>query len=266
MLIVLGIIGLIAWAVWHSLFGEKIATLRLLKFALDNDFGFLAQVSHPPIGPIMFSVGHNQATTCVVTVGDELTFAKYQFITGSGKYQQVHNTIFARWKLPRAVPQLYLRAKGNWVYDDIGEYKVQKLQLEGDFDNYFTVYAPPNYQDDALDLLTPDVMQALQTYGAAYDFELLGNYLYVYAAAGTMDQADRLQKFLVGLSQIAAEFDVQVETYMDDHVAANVANTDAGQIAPTGNFARKRITAGAVISIILMVVYFTIMILGHGGY
>jgi hypothetical protein len=51
----------------------------------------------------------------------------------------------------------------------------QKLNLEGDFAQYFDFYTPAGLQVDALTVLAPDFMQILKTSSAAFDVEFYGN-------------------------------------------------------------------------------------------
>ncbi|MFT2706618.1 hypothetical protein [Clavibacter zhangzhiyongii] len=49
----------------------------------------------------------------------------------------------------------------------------QRLSLEGDFDRHFRLYAPGEYERDALYLLTPDVMAALVDDAAGFNVEVV---------------------------------------------------------------------------------------------
>lgn len=51
--------------------------------------------------------------------------------------------------------------------------------LEGDFNNYFDVYAVPGSNIETLTILTPDTMIALRDQGYSFDYELYGTKLYV---------------------------------------------------------------------------------------
>jgi len=58
----------------------------------------------------------------------------------------------------------------------------QKLLLEGDFTEYFTLYCPPGRERDALQIFTPDVMALLIDHGAAWDVEIIDDNLFVYSS------------------------------------------------------------------------------------
>lgn len=57
----------------------------------------------------------------------------------------------------------------------------QKLDLEGDFNSYFQLFVPKQYQQLALTILTPDTMQSLLESKGKYDIEIIGRYLRIIA-------------------------------------------------------------------------------------
>ena len=55
------------------------------------------------------------------------------------------------------------------------------LSLEGDFDKKFTVFIPENYQIEALEILTPDVMEMLESIYQKYSIEFNGSKLFIFS-------------------------------------------------------------------------------------
>lgn len=56
----------------------------------------------------------------------------------------------------------------------------QRMELEGDFAQYFTVYAPAGYEASALNILAPDIMLKLMQFGVKCDIEIIDDRLYFY--------------------------------------------------------------------------------------
>ncbi|HVS59028.1 MAG TPA: hypothetical protein VHD60_04845 [Candidatus Saccharimonadales bacterium] len=81
--------------------------------------------------------------------------------------------------MPAALPHIYLDGRVGENRKGPRHFmpKNQQLQLEGDFNKYFTVYAPRDFQVLALSILTPDVMQTLLDQGGGFDVELYDNHL-----------------------------------------------------------------------------------------
>ncbi len=65
----------------------------------------------------------------------------------------------------------------------------QRLPLEGDFDRWFRLYCPKEYETDALYVITPDVMALMIDEAAGFDIEIVDDWLFVIARA-PFDMAD----------------------------------------------------------------------------
>lgn len=98
-----------------------------------------------------------------------LEVGRYEYTVGSGKQRRMYTWYYAGMRLPRRVPHLVLDSKSN-DGTVMGKALIsnlpvvisssQRISLEGDFDRYFTLYAP-RYDVDVRYVLTPDVMAAL---------------------------------------------------------------------------------------------------------
>jgi hypothetical protein len=118
---------------------------------------------------VIFNTGNTRQFAGGITDPNQGWFlANYEYTTGSGK-NKTHVLLDSKknnFLMLRNLP-------GNFSSD-------QKLQLEGDFNNYFTVYAPTDYQRDVLYFLTPELMAGLIDKGSNYDFEVIDDNLFIY--------------------------------------------------------------------------------------
>ncbi len=266
------IIAIVSWPklgyqslIFPILFGFFVATAmvgiylsnrnqyKYLKFALDNGFRYQRRDKDIPVGPMMFSIGHSRIVSNSLSIGDDLKISSYQYKIGSGKNEKLVAIEFAKIKLPRKVPHLYLNGKQNYLSADVSNYKTERLKMEGDFDRYFAVYTPPDYQVDILQILTPDVMLALQYFGAKYDYETIGDELYIYTSKGTTLNVPKLQDFFKAISMVENEINKQVKTYSD----ARAGNVSSGLVDDSGaRFKQKRwsIAAGSIGLVIVITV------------
>ncbi|MGO3146223.1 MAG: hypothetical protein ACTIJ6_00945 [Leucobacter sp.] len=86
----------------------------------------------------------------------------------------------SEFKLPVALPHILLLRRGLRMptfSTTTSPKREQRLQLEGDFNTYFTVFCPTGYERDALYLLTPDVMGALIDGARTFDIEIVDDRL-----------------------------------------------------------------------------------------
>jgi len=191
------------------------------------------------------------------------SFSRRTSRTNNNINQQTRKFNFMQVKLPRAVPHLFINSKKNSINPNGLGYEIEKLKLEGNFSEYFELLIPPGYHIDALQILTPDVMHALVEYGKDYDFELIGNELYVYQGswmAGTpFDSEEKMRQFLMVVEHISEQFGQQVERYSDVR-AGNVAS---GLVAAEGaKFKRKStIVTSTIITFIIVAVILAVQLL-----
>jgi hypothetical protein len=86
--------------------------------------------------------------------------------------------------LDRPLPHIVLEARkrDTWFTGglplDYGD--EQKLSLEGDFNEHFTLYCPAGYETDALYIFAPDLMALLIDETGGKHVEIVGEWLFVY--------------------------------------------------------------------------------------
>jgi hypothetical protein len=135
-------------------------------------------------------------------------------------------------------------------------YRNQKLSLEGDFDKYFTLYAPKAYETDALYIFTPDLMALLIDQVAKFDVEIVDNWMLVYSRR-PWNLTDRAtQQRIAQIIRVVGRKTVnQTAMYSDD----TVGNPAFDIVAPGGRRLRQRasITAGIAIALYLLIRLFS---------
>jgi hypothetical protein len=126
------------------------------------------------------------------TSGRETRFGNCSYSVGvSGDTQTSISRGYLAVRLDAPLPHLVLDAKANnglLATRLPGQFaRDQVLQLEGDFDRYFTLYAPRQYERDALYVFTPDLMATLIDHGSDYDVEIVDDWV-VFATRGPIDR------------------------------------------------------------------------------
>lgn len=100
----------------------------------------------------------------------------YQFSTGYGKSRRTHYyTVFA-FKFNGSFPHIYLNNKSNHWSINAGE----SISLPAEFKNKFFLSAPKEYEMEALEIFTPDVLVKLLDYGFPYDVEFVNQEMFVF--------------------------------------------------------------------------------------
>lgn len=156
-------------------------------FASLNGWSYASLRLHLPtkFAPGINQIGYNRQFSDVIS-GNYSDFPfelyKYTYVTGSGKNRRVHTNLVLRTTLPKIFPQLVLDSRKNdgiisnlpLYYDDS-----QRIELEGDFNKTFDLYAPDGYQVPALDVFSPDFMAILIYFHSVFDLEIIGDQLYI---------------------------------------------------------------------------------------
>ncbi len=205
----------------------------LVKFAAANNLNYLFNSGRPIYPGIIFNgEGHSHKLTHAFGIPTSTTsveLGNFVYTTGSGKSATTHDYGYVRFKLPRRLPHMLLDATANnfMMFSNLRNSinKDQRLQLEGDFNKYFTLYVPKQYERDALYIFTPDVMEALVMHARNFDVEIVDDELYLYYERPfKFNDQKTWEKLLYIVSQISPEFDAQSDYYADERVGSRVAN------------------------------------------
>ena len=117
--------------------------------------------------------------------------------------------------------------------------------LEGDFNNYYTLYAPEDYGIDVRYIFTPDLMNILVNESDNIDIEILDSELYIYFGNSQLDTPAFWQRSFRLYSELRDKLVEKSGRYADDR-------TSDGSVAPQGTRLKQGIPA---IVIFIIVVY-----------
>jgi hypothetical protein len=155
--------------------------------------------------------------------------------------------------LDRKLPNMVLDSKANnglFGGTNLPAYfdKKQVLSLEGNFNEYFTLYCPQQYERDALYVFTPDLMALLIDNAAPFDVEIVDDWMFVYSQTAFPSTAPGLyQRLFQIVDTVGAKTLTQTDRYVDERVGDFSANF----VAPQGQRLKRGISVGAIIFIVL---------------
>jgi hypothetical protein len=203
-LLILIAVAVVVVAIVFWLRSRRIRQFRLASFAAANGMTYTPSLSEPALPGMIFSFGSGRVSTDLVRGSSPrfVEFANYRYTTGSGKDRQTHPWGYIAIHLDVPLPNIVLDAVGNnglFGSNLPARYaKHQRLSLEGDFDRYFALYCPEGYERDALYLFTPDIMARFMDSAAAFDVEIVDDWLFLYAQrqqVSTLDPATWARMF-----------------------------------------------------------------------
>jgi hypothetical protein len=188
-----------------------------------------------------------------------IDIANYRYTTGSGKNRTVHHWGYLAIRLDRRLPQMVLDARSNnglfggtnlpAVFS-----KNQVLKLEGDFDKYFTMYCPREYEQDALYVFTPDLMALLIDNADSFDVEIVDDWMFVYSSTSLkIDDPAVLRRMFTIVDTVGAKTLSQSRNYRDERaIPAGTPLADGfaasgNTIAAGGRRLHRGVSGGAIV-------------------
>jgi hypothetical protein len=256
-LVVIVIVGVTVWRRRASRGGWD-QWYRLTRFAEANGMSFTPAQGMPSYPGEIFGLGRDQAVLSHLTTtsGHFLDLGNYRYVTGSGRSSTTHNWGFMALSLDRAMPNIVLDSKANNTFFGSNLPAVldrkQVLHLEGDFDTYFTLYCPQEYEQDALYIFTPDLMALLIDEASPFDVELVDRWMFVYSSK-TFDMVDptTLKRLFTIADTVGAKTLNQTEHYADDRIGDRSIN----MVAPQGARLRRGVSVIGIIAIVAIAAF-----------
>lgn len=228
--------------------------MRMQTFAAANKLEYLYGPMTGETGTL-FNRGHSRTFTGGFRFPNagRLEIINYNYTEGSGKSSHTYSHGIIRCDVSRNLPNVLLDATSNNFmgrFSNLGHFsKDQQVELEGDFNKYFTVYCPAGYTTDTLYWLTPELMQLLKDRMANYDIEVIDNHVYAYAPhTFTFNESTIRETAQLG-EWLRAEFEQNTRRYTDERAAATAPNT----VAAPGRRLKQKFSW---IGVAIMLLYF----------
>jgi hypothetical protein len=243
------VIGLIVMLVRYLGVKRFERYVRLDRFAKANGLVFSPSDANPQYPGAIFNVGRaRSAYEHFRSASDRfLDFGNYRYTTGSGKNSTTHTWGFMALQLDRALPHMVLDSQANnFIGSNLPATfsKDQVLSLEGDFDRYFTLYCPKQYERDALYVFTPDLMALCIDNAAPFDIEIVDKWMFVYSASPFDMSTGHIYERLFGIvDTVGAKTLHQTDRYADERVANFTANV----VAPQGARLKRGVPVAAIV-------------------
>lgn len=132
----------------------------------------------------------------------------FYFTKGSGESKTTYYyTVFA-FKFNGSFPHVYLNNRYNSYSISVGE----KIPLSGEFEKKFSLSAPKEYEIEALEIFTPDVLTRLLDGGFTYDVELVDREVLVFTD-GRIYDFEKLEKEFKRALELENLFDEKLDKF-----------------------------------------------------
>lgn len=267
-IILTAMIALVAAAVIAYLRYDERRRAKLYRFAVLNQLLYEENSAYTAYKGMIFDEGHSRVIKQLLRFADNSEIGNYQYETGSGRNRSTHTYGYVKIPLTRNLPHMVLDGKANNLFGIITGMtdsfdRSQKLSLEGNFDKYFTLYAPKQYERDALYVFTPDVMAVLIDEGKRYDMEIVDNELYIYSTkVFDLVSETQLSSLVRIVETIGSELRSQTKRYTDERI---LDSRGSNIVAKEGKRLRKGVNILALVVIGIIALNFASSILDSMG-
>jgi hypothetical protein len=240
---------------------------QLPLFARANGIEYRTISPALPYPGIIFRQGDSRAMSdrLISTTGRFFDVGNLEYWVRSGRSRLAVRWGYLALRLDRNLPNMVLIAKENQGLggsDLPGTFRPsQVLSLEGDFDKYFTLYCPKEYETDALYVFTPDLMALLIDNVQSFDVEIVDDWMFVVVRKPfPPGSVATLQRLFTIIRVVGAKMVSQTKNYHDDHAS------DANFVAPRGrrlrtNISAVRVLITAVVLVVMLAVPIVVLIL-----
>jgi hypothetical protein len=261
-LMVLAIVPLLAIVVGVASFRKRMnRSIKAYQVAVANGMTYELQVKNPVRNGLIFQDTTRNSSFIydrMFKAGERpFEIGNFYYETGTSRSKTPHYYGYMCITLDRNIPHMVLDA----TYDDFkllglrhsrlaGSFdQDQILKLEGNFNDYFTLYAPKQYETDALYVFTPDLMALLIDEASTFNAEIVDNNLYIYSHIPfVFDKPETFERLMNILETVGAKTLKQTGNYRDSR------SETKGEIAAGGRRLKTRISVFTVILIVVIVV------------
>lgn len=179
---------IVALTYYEILFDSAIRNF-LKQFAQDNGFNYQRGLKKTIDAPVLLAMRGSFFAEDAISGN----FIGYPFSIFNIHYEPRHNDMeftkhftMALIDYKTNLPRIFLESRRHKrslenVKKEFDREAEQMVILEGDFNKYFDLYIPKEYEIEALQIFTPDVMAVLIDRSKAFDLEFFGDHLYVYS-------------------------------------------------------------------------------------
>jgi hypothetical protein len=171
---------------WVYKLKKQFEAAFLEEFASANNYSFDKNGGVDETYGSIFRLSGQQSVSDVITGAygnNSLRLFLYELVVGSGRYQQRYHDTVIEIDMHGQLPNLLMMNNQSKMgrINLSGAFGIKNtLQLEGDFNQYFTLFAPQGNEVEALEVFTPDTMALMEDESAHYTVEFAGNRVYIY--------------------------------------------------------------------------------------
>ena len=168
------------------------------SFAKQLGFSFSPKGDILSVDGMLFKTGRSQSIHNIINglyYNHPTRFYNFETVIGYGKSQHTESFKVLEVTFDTLLPEIILSRKFG-IFSDmtISRDNEKRLSLEGDFDKYFNLYTIEGYENEVLQIFTPEIMKMFIDDTKELNVEMFGSRMYIYSRSFSADM-DGLIKF-----------------------------------------------------------------------
>jgi len=261
-------VGRVALGAYRKLVANQ---LRLIAFAQDNELVYVEEIKKPAYPGAIFQTGSQRRiySQFLGEANGEFEIGNYEYTVQHGKSSSTYQYGYIRIALERHVVHMLLDGKANntnifkasFSNLPISMARDQTLELEGDFNEHFTLYAPKEYERDAYYIFTPDLMALLIDEVGQFDVEVIDDQLFVYGKEFNFFDVATWQRIMAIITTVGAKTISQTDFYADEQIGDRTLDV----VAAGGRRLRRGIPWSVVVVVVFGLLMAGAQLLVHGA-
>lgn len=238
--------------------------VRIKKFAEINKVTFIERIDdffYPGIMAAKSDFGMRTLYNCIrIEEAPRIEWGNFDWFGEHNNPKSHIHFGYIAIELTQYMPHMILDSRRNNVRSfGVEESQIksqfssdQRIELEGDFAKYFTLYAPLQYRQDAYYIFTPDFMAELVDEAGDFDVEIIDNYMFLYRTAPfTQYTPELIDRILRIVSIVGAKAQLRSGRYRDGRVISSSNRQAIPSVALEGRRLIPDTTLYKVIAIVL---------------
>jgi len=163
--------------------GRKVKGEFWRQFSVRNGFSYASTHDISAERGVMFKEGRNHSAEHLIQgifQGVPMKIFNYEFDNPAGKHSKHHFYVVFEFTFKGEFPHLYL----DRLRDGYGMKVGEKIPLSAEFEKKFRLYAPREYEIEALQVFTPDILFTLLEDNFRHDIEIVDGELLIFIRRG----------------------------------------------------------------------------------
>ncbi len=192
----LGIVLIILWGIWNNILAKFYE-----QFAKRNGYDYRRSGTVTGTGALL-EAGDSRDYFNIVRgryLEHLITIFNYEYTVGSGKNRHSYHFTVFEIDYDRVLPNMFLRSdRHRWSTIKPKFQDGRRLDLEGNFDDYFDLFCEEKFEIEALQVFAPNIMEKLMKEWNNLNLEFVDDKIYIYQPKYISKKVDLEKMYAMG--------------------------------------------------------------------